>query len=401
MSSSPYSWIEKSLRTIHKADWHRSVRAIAGVAGPVVRVDGQLALNFASNDYLGLAGDNRLVAEAIAATQVFGTGATGSRLLSGHRHLHRELETAIAQLKGTEDAIAFSSGYLANIGTIAALADSRDLILSDQYNHVSLKNGAALSGATVLTYRHSDIEHLNKQLTEHRASHRRCLILTDGVFGMDGDVCHLPQILSLADEHESMVMVDEAHSAGVLGETGAGCAEYFDLTGSAFIQMGTLSKAFASLGGYVAGDALLIDFLRNRAPSWIYTTGLSPADTAAALGAIRLLQKEPYRLKQLHENVQHLTRRLDKLIATLPSACAFKRLPTDSAIVCLQVKDAATVLSLSQQLNAEGVFASAVRPPTVPISRLRMSVMATHTPKHIDRLMAGLTRSLKIVIEIT
>lgn len=401
-ASSAYAWIDKSLRTLEKANWYRSVQAIEGSAGPVVTVDGRQMVNFASNDYLGLAGDHRLVAQSVDAIQTFGTGATGSRLLSGHRPLHRELEFAIAQLKGTEDAIVFSSGYLANIGTIAALVGDRDLILTDEYNHASLKNGAALSGATVLTYRHSDITDLTVQMRAHRAAYRRCLILTDGVFGMDGDVCELPHILDLANEHEAMVLVDEAHSAGVLGETGAGCAEHFGLTHRAFIQMGTLSKAFASLGGYVAGSAELIDFLRNRAPSWIYTTGLSPADTAAALGAIRLLQKEPERLKHLHRNAQSLAQQLDNLMATLSrqaSDAVVKRLPTESAIVCLQVKDAATVLKLGQRLKEQGIFVSAVRPPTVPISRLRMSVMATHTSEHINLLIEGLVQAIRSMDE--
>lgn len=406
MSSSAYDWIEKSMQTVHKANWYRQVQAIDGMAGPVVMMNGQQKVNFASNDYLGLAGDARLAEKAIDAVRMFGTGATGSRLLSGHRQLHRDLENAIAQLKCTEDAIVFSSGYLANVGTISALVGDRDLILSDQYNHSSLIKGAALSGAKVITYQHSNLNDLAQQIAEQRSRYRRCLILTDGVFGMDGDVCHLPRILEIAKAYCAMVMVDEAHSAGVLGETGAGCAEYFGLSDRAFIQMGTLSKAFASLGGYVAGSAELIDFLRNRAPSWIYTTGLSPADTAAALEAIRILQKEPERIQNIHSNVQYLTRRLDNLVADLfpierPESSPLKRLPTDSAIVCLQVGEAATVLKLSQRLSADGIFASAVRPPTVPVSRLRMSVMATHTQEHIDRLIEGIARSLRIVIETT
>ncbi len=388
----PYRWIDKSLRTIRKANWYRQVQEISGSSGPTVTMAGQQMINFASNDYLGLAGDSRLIEKSLAATQAYGTGSTGSRLLSGQRPLHRELEQAIAQLKGTEDAVVFSSGYLANIGTIAALVGDRDLILSDEYNHASLKNGATLSGATTLTYPHNNIAELTALLEEHRAAYRRCLILTDGVFGMDGDACSLPEILDLGDRFEAMVMIDEAHSAGVLGKTGAGCAEYFGCKHRTMVQMGTLSKAFASLGGYVAGSAELIDFLRNRAPSWIYTTGLSPADTAAALGAIAILQQEPSRLTQLYQNVQYLTQQLDHLIATLPKQqqTHLKRLPTDSAIVCLQVKDAATVLNLSQQLKSKGIFISAVRPPTVPISRLRMSLMATHTHRHIDELVTAL-----------
>ncbi len=386
-----YRWLKKSLRTLHQADWYRSVQTVEGLPGPVVTMAGRTLVNFASNDYLGLAGNPLVVERAIAATQTYGTGATGSRLLSGHRPLHDELERAIAHLKGTEDALVFSSGYLANIGTITALVNSRDLILADEYNHASLKNGATLSGATVVTYGHCDLSRLAAALRDRRAAHRRCLILTDGVFGMDGDLCPLPEILALANRFEAMVMIDEAHSAGVLGKTGAGCAEHFGCGHQPMVQMGTLSKAFASLGGYVAGSRDLIDFLRNRAPGWIYTTGLSPADTAAALAAITLLQHSPDRLVQLHTNARYLAQQLDQLLSGLPdSQQAVLRLPSDSAIVCLQVKDAATVLSLGQQLKDSGIFVSAVRPPTVPISRLRMSVMATHTQAHIDLLITAL-----------
>lgn len=394
--SDPYRWLSKSLSTIHRASWYREVQPIDGMSGPVVSVAARQMVNFASNDYLGLANHRDIRARAIAAIETYGTSSTGSRLLSGHRPLHRELEKAIAQLKGTQDALVFSSGYLANMGTITALVGAKDLILADEYNHASLKNGAALSGATVFSYRHNSIAELTEQLASHRTAYRRCLILTDGVFGMDGDVCCLPKILALGDRFESMVMIDEAHSAGVLGTTGAGCAEHFNCKNSNIVQMGTLSKAFASLGGYVAGSTELIDFLRNRAPSWIYTTGLSPADTAAALGAITILQQEPNRLTHLHQNVRYLTQRLDQLIATLSAhqQNTLKRLPTDSAIVCLQVKDAAAVLSLSKQLKEKGIFISAVRPPTVPMSRLRISLMATHTHQHIDQLVNALDRCL-------
>lgn len=395
--STAYTWISKALGTLHQANWYRSVQAIEGLAGPVVQVDGRAMVNFASNDYLGLAGDQRLIEQAIAATKAYGTGATGSRLLSGHRDIHRELERAIAQLKSTEDAVVFSSGYLANIGTIATLTNSRDLILSDEYNHASLKNGARLSGATVIAYRHCDSTSLKNYLIAHRADYRRCLIVTDGVFGMDGDVCPLPAILDLADNFDAMVMIDEAHSAGVLGETGAGCAEHFGCSDRPMVQMGTLSKAFASLGGYVASSAELIDFLRNRTPSWIYTTGLSPADAAAATGAIALLQQSPDRLTRLHQNARYLATGIDSLLLKLPqpTASSLKRLPTDSAIVCLQVKDAATVMQLSGQLRQQGVFVSAVRPPTVPISRLRMSVMATHTQTHLDQCVGAIAQALR------
>ena len=375
-----YAWIDKSLAAIHKANWYRSPQTLETLPGAIVKVDGRSLLNFASNDYLGLAGDERLIRAAVAATEKFGTGSTGSRLLSGHRQLHRDLEEAIAQLKGTEDAIVFSSGYLANLGTIAAVVGKRDLILSDRYNHASLKNGAILSGATVVEYSHGDIADLQRQLEAYRHQYRRTLILTDSIFSMDGDLCPLPELLDAADRFECMLLIDEAHATGVLGATGAGCTEHFGVRDRPTIQIGTLSKALGSLGGYVAGSAKLVDFLRNRASSWIYTTGLSPADTAAAGEAIAIVRQEPQRREQLWQNVAYLQQLLDCHLPVAP-------LPSQSPIVCLPLDDPARVVAAGKQLQASGIFASAVRPPTVPTSRLRLTVMATHEPAHLERLV--------------
>jgi 8-amino-7-oxononanoate synthase len=395
MAADPYAWLEQSLVTIHRADWYRSVQPLEGRPGPEVVLAGQRLLNFASNDYLGLAGDERLIQAAIAATQELGTGTTGSRLLTGHREFHRQLEQAIATLKQTEDAIVFSSGYLANLGAIAALMGKRDLILSDQYNHSSLKNGAVLSGATVLDYAHCDVEDLREKLTQHRDRHRRCLILTDTVFSMDGDLCPLPELVAIAQDFEAMLLVDEAHGTGVMGTTGAGCVEHLGCSGQPLIQMGTLSKALGSLGGYVAGSSTLIDFLRNRAPSWIYTTGLSPADTAAALAAIAIVQQEPERRTQLWQNVSLLQHLLSEKLQ-LETNPSLQLLPSESPILCLQVADAATVVKMGQQLREMGILVSAVRPPTVPTSRLRITVMATHTTEHIYQLVTALQALMTI-----
>ncbi len=385
----PYQWLEQSLTTIHRAGWYRSVQTIEGQSGATVWMNGRQLVNFASNDYLGLASDPRLAAAAIAAIQEFGTGSTGSRLLSGHRAIHRQLEQAIAQLKQTEDAIVFSSGYLANIGTITALVGSRDLVLSDAYNHSSLKNGALLSGATVVDFSHTDPEDLRTKLAELRSRHRRCLILTDTIFSMDGDLCPLPQILDLADQFEAMVLVDEAHATGVMGPTGAGGVEHWGCTGRSLIQMGTLSKALGSLGGYVAGSAALVDFLRNRCPSWIYTTGLSPADTAAALAAIAIVQQEPERRDRLWQNVHRVKTAIHALSQT--QSPNLNLLPSHSPILCIQMPDANTTVHVGQQLRDVGLFVAAVRPPTVPTSRLRITLMATHTPHHCDQLLDALT----------
>jgi 8-amino-7-oxononanoate synthase len=379
MKKDAYSWMGRSLDTIHRANWYRSVKAIAGRPGPIITINGRKMLNFASNDYLGLAGDDRLVEAAVAATRELGTGSTGSRLLTGHRELHRQLELAIADLKGTEDAIAFSSGYLANIGTISAIVGGRDLILSDEYNHSSLKMGAKLSSAAVLDYRHGDIDHLKPLLDGHRSRYRRALILTDTLFSMDGDLCPLPRLAALAVAFECMLLVDEAHATGVFGETGAGCVEYFGLTGTPLLQMGTLSKALGSLGGYVAASAEAIDFLRNRAPSWIYTTGLTPADTAAALAAINIVREEPERRAKLWENVAFLKELLGDRAEQIGDS--------DSPIFCYFVQDAATALQVGNKLQERGIFAPAIRPPTVNTSRIRISLMATHQLDQIRQLV--------------
>lgn len=387
MNPDPYAWIEKSLNTIRRAHWHRSPQSIESSPGSVVKLAARRLINFASNDYLGLAGDDRLIQAAMAATKEFGTGATGSRLLSGHRDLHQQLELAIANLKQTEDALVFSSGYLANLGAIVSVVGKRDLILSDKYNHSSLKNGAALSGATALEYSHCHLEDLTAKLEQNRARYRKCLIITDSVFSMDGDLCPLPQLLALAGKFNCMVLVDEAHATGVFGVSGAGCAEHFGCTGTPLIQVGTLSKALGSLGGYVAGSAALIDFLRNRAPSWIYTTALTPADAAAALEAVRIVQQEPERRVRLRQNIETF------------KYCAITnhQLPISnslSPIFSLPLKDAASALTVGSKLKEMGIFAAAIRPPTVSVSRIRISLMATHELAHLQQLVEALEEVL-------
>ena len=384
--ASPYGWLDKSLATIHRANWHRSVKVLAGMPGAVVKRSGQSVINFASNDYLGLAGDSRLISAAVDATQTYGTGSTGSRLLSGHKELHQELEKAIASLKQTEAALVFSSGYLANLGAVSALVGHRDLILGDLYNHSSLKKGAILSGATTIDYQHNDVADLRQKLGQHRSSYRRCLITTDSVFSMDGDLCPLPDLITIAEEFESMLLVDEAHATGVMGKTGAGCIEHFNCTGKELVQIGTLSKALGSLGGYVAGSEVLIDYLRNRAASWIYTTGLSPADTAAAIEAITIVKSDPSRRGKLWHNVNNLKQQLSGL----------DLLPSNSPILCINLHTPEAALNKAEQLLAAGILAPAIRPPTVPTSRIRLSVMATHKRSHLDLVAQNLYSLSKV-----
>lgn len=376
----PYDWIDQSLSTIHQANWYRSPKSMTSPPVPVIEIDGQSLINFASNDYLGLATDPRLKQAAIAAVQEWGTGSTGSRLLSGHRPIHQALENAIAEFKQTEAALVFSSGYLANLGTITALVGQRDLILSDRYNHSSLKNGAKLSSAAIIEYEHQNISDLAEKLQQNRPQYRRSLIVSDSIFSMDGDACPLPDLINLAQTHDSMLLIDEAHATGVMGKTGAGIVEHFGSPRDGIVQVGTLSKALGSLGGYVAGSAKLIDYLRNRAATWIYTTGLSPADTAAAIAAIQVIHQEPQRRQKLWENVAFFKKHLGQL----------DFFPTDSPILCLKAGKPEDALKLSEKLRQAGIFVPAIRPPTVPSSRLRFSLMATHDLDHIQKLVTAL-----------
>ncbi len=389
MPNNPYDWIDKSLSTIQKANWYRSVQTIESLPGAIIKLEGKELINFASNDYLGLGGDQRLIEAAMAATKEFGTGTTGSRLLTGNRELHQELEQAIANLKQTQAALVFSSGYLANIGVISTVVSKRDLILSDEYNHSSLKNGAILSGAKIIEYNHNNIEDLTNKLEKYRDNNRRSLIITDSVFSMDGDLCKLPSILKLAEQYNSMLLVDEAHATGVFGNTGGGCVEHFGCTGKQLIQIGTLSKALGSLGGYVAGSKKLIEFLKNRTASWIYTTGLTPADTAAALTAIKIVQQEPERRLKLWQNVEILMNFLETKNQQWGEAKATTK-KYQSPIICFPLKNAAEALAVGEYLKQKGIFAPAIRPPTVNISRIRISLMASHEKSHIQQLVAAL-----------
>jgi 8-amino-7-oxononanoate synthase len=271
------------------------------------------------------------------------------------------------------------------LGTVSALVGQRDLILGDQYNHSSLKKGAILSGATAIDYFHNDLADLRAKLINQRALYRRCLITTDSVFSMDGDLCPLPELMAIAEEFTCMLLVDEAHATGVMGNNGAGCVEYFNCTGKALIQIGTLSKALGSLGGYVAGSGELVDFLRNRAATWIYTTALSPADTAAALKGIEVVKQEPSTREQLWQNINYLKQQLSHL----------ELLPSESPILCLNLDTPETALDLSQKLLDAGIFAPAIRPPTVPTSRIRLSLMATHEQQHLDLLIENLKRYIR------
>jgi glycine C-acetyltransferase/8-amino-7-oxononanoate synthase len=352
----------------------------------VVEVAGRQILLLASNDYLGLAMHPEVVQSAIEATQRFGAGSGAARLISGSLPPHQELESALAQFKRTEAALTFSSGYLANIGTIPALIGQGGLILADRLSHASLIDGCRLSAADFRVYRHNDTDHLQSLLAKrHRG--RRTLIVTDGLFSMDGDLAPLPELNRLAQDYDADLYIDDAHGTGVMGPHGRGTAEHFGLDVGLPFQMGTLGKAFGSSGAYLAGSSTLIRYLMNTSRSFIFTTAPPPSSAAAVTAALRVMQREPERRARLWLNRERLFAGLTRL--------GFSLSPSVSPIMPILVGDAETALSFAEHLFTEGVYAPAIRPPTVPdaTSRVRVTVTSEHTITHIDQALTAFQRA--------
>ncbi|HEX3000370.1 MAG TPA: 8-amino-7-oxononanoate synthase [Armatimonadota bacterium] len=348
-----------------------------------VKAGGQDLLLLASNNYLGLTHHPAVQQAAAEAALKWGTGSGGSRLTTGSHPLFAVLEHQLAQFKGTEAAIVFNTGYMANVGTISALAGAGDVVFSDELNHASIIDGCHLAKARTVIYRHSDMADLARCLGSTHCEGRR-LIVTDGVFSMDGDIAPLPQIVELARQYDAMVMVDDAHAAGVIGPSGRGTAAYYGLEQVVDVQLGTLSKALAAEGAYVAGSQLLIDYLTNRARSFIFSTALSPAAVASAIAALSVLMANPALVRLLQEKAQYFIARLQR--------AGFALGPSVTPIVPLLVGDAKRTVVFAERLLAEGLVVSAIRPPTVPLgtSRLRMTVTAAHTLADLDQAAAAI-----------
>ena len=342
-----------------------------GAPGPYITVRGQRALLLCSNDYLGITGDERVKLAAREALDKWGTGASGSRLISGNLEPYEALERELAAFKGTESALVFTSGYQTNLGTVAALVGEGDAIFSDALNHASFIDGSRLSRAEVLVYKHCDPSDLEQKLAS-RPNARRKLILTESVFSMDGDLAPLEEIAFLARKYGAILMVDEAHATGIFGPTGAGLVEALGIRASVDVQMGTFSKAMGSLGGYVAGSRDLIRYLIQHARSFVFTTGLPPAVLAASRAALRLVRDEPERRQILWRNVRELRKGL--------AAMGFELGPEQSQILPLRLGETGMTMAACRLLLKHGVFAQGIRPPTVPAgtSRLRLTPIATH-----------------------
>jgi 8-amino-7-oxononanoate synthase len=354
----------------------RNLVRLDSAQGPRATVDGKPVVLLCSNNYLGIAGHPALKQAVCDAMERYGFGSGASRLISGNTELHEELERRIAAFKSAESAILFNSGYAANTGIIPAVAGAGDLVLSDQLNHASIIDGCRLSRARTEVFRHRDMDHLETLLRSNTTAPRK-LIITDGVFSMDGDIAPLPDLVKLAERYHAILMVDDAHATGVLGGHGRGIAEHFGLEDRVHIQMGTLGKALGSFGAYVAGTRDIVRYLLNTCRSYLFSTSLPPAVCAASIASLDVLEAEPWRREKLWNNRKRLAHGLASLgVSIAPSA---------TPIFPLRVGSSDQALQASQRAFAQGLFATAIRPPTVPdgSARLRATVMATHSEEDI------------------
>lgn len=364
----------------------RTLREYCPIDAVRVKRDDKEYLMMASNNYLGLTFDTRVIEGALKGAQQYGTGSGGSRLVSGTFPLFTELERSLAKFKNTEKAIVFNTGYMANVGTISAVADKNTIIFSDALNHASIIDGCRLSRGTVKTYSHCDIDEL-KSLLKQVDRNTRKLIVTDGVFSMDGDIAPLDKLYELSRDYNTLLMVDDAHATGTIGN-GHGTAAYFGLEKEVDIQLGTLSKSLGSVGGYVAANSTIIDYLVNTSRSFIFSTALSPADIGAALAALHILESDVSVLRRLHENVNYMA---DQLISMGIDAT------NETPIFPILIGSNEDTLAVSEYLYEAGIIGTAIRPPTVPIgeSRIRLTVTAAHNKKQIDYVCQSLNNAMK------
>jgi 8-amino-7-oxononanoate synthase len=363
------------LEELRERGLYRRLRLIEGPQGPRVLLSGREVLLLCSNDYLGLAADPRVREAAAEAALRWGAGSGASRLISGNMEPHRELEAALASFKGYERALLFGSGYLANTGTIAALAGPGEVVFSDELNHASIIDGCRLARAETAVYRHNDIQHLESLL--RAAAGRPALIVTDGIFSMDGDVAPLAELLQVARRHGARLMVDEAHATGALGPGGRGAVAAAGLSGKVDVVMGTMGKALGSYGAYVCANAETVDYLVNRARPFVFSTAPPPPVIGAARAALGVLEAEPERVVRLMANAGVLREAL--------AAEGFAAGASTTQIVPIEIGEAEATMELCERALERGVFAQGIRPPTVPegSSRLRFTVMATHEPAEL------------------
>ena len=373
----------QKISRIRQAGLYRQMKVCHSPQGARVKAGNREVLMLSSNSYLGLCTDTRLKEAARKAVEMYGTGAGGSRLISGTSPIHRELEAQVAFFKGTEAALIFSSGYMANAGVISSVADKNWVIYSDRLNHASIIDGCRLSGAQTVVYEHGDVNDLENKIRRYPS--KQGLIVTDALFSVDGDLAPLPALVATARRHGLLLMVDEAHATGVLGKNGGGAAELFGIKDGIDISTGTFSKALASEGGFVAGSAALIDYLINTARSFIFSTAMPPAGAAVSLAALDIVRTEPQRRSTLMERAAWLRDSLGR--------AGFDVANHPTQIISLILGEPRTATTFSDRLMEKGIFVTAIRPPTVPAgtSRLRISLMATHTRADLEYAASEIT----------
>lgn len=371
-------FIRKELRELNDKSLFRTLKTVEGTQSKNIRINNEEFLSFCSNNYLDLANHPSVTKAVIDAVKEYGWGAGASRLVSGSTTLHKTLEEEIAKFKGAEAAIVFPTGYMANVGTISSLVSKGDLIISDRLNHASIIDGCRLSQATFRIYPHSDMKRLEQILSKAKG-YRRKMIVTDSVFSMDGDLAPINDIISLAKEYNAITMIDEAHATGIFGPNRRGALEHLGLEGKVDVVMGTLSKAVGSIGGFVCGDKNLINYLQNKAKPFIYTTAMPPAACAASIAGLKIIKEKPELSESLWDNINQTKKRLSERNINIGN--------TQSPIIPIIIGDTEDTNRLAKALFDNKILIPAIRPPTVPqgSSRLRVTMMASHTENDLDR----------------
>lgn len=372
-------WITQEIENLKSQGLYNNIRTIGSPQGAWLIVDGKKVLNFCSNNYLGLANHPDLISASKNATGELGIGPAAVRSIAGTMTLHVELEKRIAQFKGVEAAVTFQSGFTANLATIPALVSKEDVIFSDKLNHASIIDGCRLSGAKIIAYEHNDVKSLEEQIKANLSQYRRALIITDGVFSMDGDIAPLSDIYEVAKKYDILLMVDDAHGEGVLGKGGRGIVDHFGLHGKVDVEVGTFSKAFGVVGGIVAGKSIIVEWLRQRGRPFLFSSAMTVPDTAACLAAIDLLEDSTQLVDKLWENAKYFKAEMKSL--------GFDTGVSETPITPVMLGEAKLAQQFSKELFDAGVFAMAIGFPTVPQGKARIRVMisASHTRDDLDK----------------
>jgi len=380
-------WLTQEIEGLKEQGLYNRIRTIGSAQGARLIVDGKDVLNFCSNNYLGLANHPKLIEAAKNATKKYGVGPAAVRSIAGTTDLHVQLEQRLAKFKGAEDVITFQSGFTANLGTIAALVGKEDVIFSDRLNHASIIDGCRLSGAKIIAYEHNDPAALEEAIKEAAGTYRRALIVTDGVFSMDGDIAPLPALYEVAKKYDILFMVDDAHGEGVLGKGGRGIVDHFGLHGKVDIEVGTMSKAFGVVGGMVAGDKKIIEWLRQRGRPFLFSSAVTAPDAAACLAAVDLLEESTELVDKLWDNARYFKGEMKKL--------GFDTGVSETPITPVMLGEAPLAQQFSRELFENGVFAMAIGFPTVPKGKARIRVMISASHDR-DDLGQGLEAFAKV-----